>query len=376
MYDAIVVGGGLLGNSTAYHLVSRGAKTLLIDRHDQGRATDAGAGILSPETSASEADTWFNFAVEAVNYYPNLLEQLESEGAGETGYAHCGKLTVAVSEDEVAAFNQARQVIFDRQKRRGYPSEQDLYTISSEEARELFPPLAPVYGAIYYRHAARVDGRLLSGAIRKAAEGRGLEVREASVEELVRHGSTITGVKVRSEEISGGSVTIAGGAWSQAFGEQLGVQIPVEPQRGQIIHLGLPGVETRAWPIISAFHGHYMLAWPDNRVVVGASRETGSGFKPHTTVAGVQEVLSEAVRVAPGLAQAQIREIRVGLRPYTTDRLPVLGPIPGLDHIYLATGHGPTGLQLGPYSGKLIADLMLGHEVETDLRPFSVARFW
>src|SRR5262245_59049852 len=103
MYDAIVIGGGVVGNATAYHLVSRGAKTLLIDRHDQGRATDAGAGILSPETSASEADTWFNFAVEAVNYYPILLEQLQNEGAGETGYARCGMLTVAVSEDEVAA---------------------------------------------------------------------------------------------------------------------------------------------------------------------------------------------------------------------------------------------------------------------------------
>jgi D-amino-acid dehydrogenase len=119
-----------------------------------------------------------------------------------------------------------------------------------------------------------------------------------------------------------------------------------------------------------------MLAWPDNRVVVGASRETGSGFQPHTTVSGVHEVLSEALRVAPGLAPAQIREIRVGLRPYTVDHLPVLGPIPGLDRIYLATGHGPTGLQLGPYSGKLVADLMLGHSVETDLRPFSIARFW
>jgi D-amino-acid dehydrogenase len=360
MYDAIVIGGGLVGNSIAYHLVCQGAKTLLIDRHDQGRATDAGAGILSPETSAGESETWFNFAVEAVNYYPTLLEQLQHEEAGETGYARCGKLTVAVSEDEVAAFTQARRLIFARQQRRGFPAEQDLHPISSAEAQELFPPLAPLYGAIYYRHAARVDGRLLSQAVRRAAERRGLEVRQASVDRLVLQGAAVTGVVVESETVNAGSIAIAGGAWSQAFGQQLGVQIPVEPQRGQIIHLTLPGVETAHWPIISAFHGHYLLAWPDNRVVVGASRETGSGFSPQTTVAGVHEVLAEALRVAPGLAQAHIREIRVGLRPYTADRLPVLGPVPHLDNIYLATGHGPTGLQLGPYSGKLIAALMLG----------------
>jgi D-amino-acid dehydrogenase len=170
-------------------------------------------------------------------------------------------------------------------------------------------------------------------------------------------------------------VIIAGGAWSHTFSTQLGVTIPVAPQRGQIIHLGLPGLETGAWPIISAFHHHYMVAWPDSRVVAGATRETGSGFAPHTTAAGVREVLSEALRVAPGLAAAEIREIRVGLRPFTSDTLPVLGPVPGVAGVFLITGHGPTGLTLGPFSAKLVAGQMLGKAPETDLTPFSVARF-
>src|SRR5204862_33746 len=83
---------------------------------------------------------------------------------------------------------------------------------------------------------------------------------------------------------------------------------------------------TSRWPMISAFHHHYLVAWPDSRVVAGATRETGSGFAPHTTVSGVREVLGEALRVAPGLAGAEIREMRVGLRPLTADTLPVLGP--------------------------------------------------
>jgi D-amino-acid dehydrogenase len=95
-----------------------------------------------------------------------------------------------------------------------------------------------------------------------------------------------------------------------------------------------------------------------------------------TTAAGVHEVLSEALRVAPGLAQASIHEIRVGLRPYTTpDTLPVLGPVPNVREVLLATGHGPTGLTLGPYSGKLTADMILGQAGTTDISAFSVARF-
>jgi D-amino-acid dehydrogenase len=89
----------------------------------------------------------------------------------------------------------------------------------------------------------------------------------------------------------------------------------------------------------------------------------------------VREVLSEALRVAPGLASAEIRDIRVGLRPYSADTMPVLGPVPGVDDVYLATGHGPTGLTLGPYSGKAIADLVLGQGPPVDIAAFSIGRF-
>jgi D-amino-acid dehydrogenase len=92
-------------------------------------------------------------------------------------------------------------------------------------------------------------------------------------------------------------------------------------------------------------------------------------------VAGIQEVLNEALRVAPGLAQAEIRDIRVGLRPLTSDTMPVLGPVPGIEHILLVTGHGPTGLTLGPYSGKIIAEAALGQAVTTDISAFHVTRF-
>jgi D-amino-acid dehydrogenase len=86
-------------------------------------------------------------------------------------------------------------------------------------------------------------------------------------------------------------------------------------------------------------------------------------------------VLDEALRVAPGLAAAEIREIRVGLRPLTSDTLPVLGAVPEVRGVFLVTGHGPSGLTLGPYSGKVVAAQMLGQAPEADLTAFSVARF-
>src|SRR5919201_1582491 len=134
MYDVIVVGGGIVGMSTAYHLVCAGARTLLIDREDQGRATDAGAGILSPETNSRDPDAWFDFAVAAVGYYPTLVQRLQEDQGGDTGYARCGQMVVAVSEDEFALFDRARSLILGRQERRGLPSIDDLYEISGSGA--------------------------------------------------------------------------------------------------------------------------------------------------------------------------------------------------------------------------------------------------
>ena len=374
-FDAAIVGGGILGTATAYHLAAAGARTLLVDRADLGRATDAGAGILSPETNSRDPEPWFDLAVEAAAYYPAFIDRLRDEQANDTGYARCGQLVVAVSEDEVEPFARARRLVFERQRRRGRPSPADLHEIDPAEARELFPPLAPVRGAIYSRVAARVDGRLLNRALRAAAEARGLLVRTGSVERLVMTGDAVTGLVVDGDIVGAAAVAIAGGAWSEAFAAPLGVSFPVAPQRGQIVHLGLLGADTRRWPMISAFHHHYMVPWPDSRVVAGATRETGSGFAPHTTTTGVREVLGEALRVAPGLAGAEIREIRVGLRPLSADGLPVLGPVPGVRGVFLVTGHGPSGLTLGAYSGKLVADQVLGKPPALDLTAFSVARF-
>ena len=151
--------------------------------------------------------------------------------------------------------------------------------------------------------------------------------------------------------------------------------ILVVPQRGQIAHLRLSNRDTGEWPIVSGFRGHYIVSWPGGRVVAGASRESGAGFAAHTTAVGVHNLLGEALRVAPGLAAAQLGEIRVGLRPTSADGLPILGSVPPFRNVYLATGHGPHGLQLGPYSGKLVAELMLGQAREESVAAFGVARF-
>src|SRR5438445_7049997 len=99
-YDVAVVGGGLVGTATAYELGRRGARTLLVDRADAGRATAAGAGILSPETAKRDDPDWIGLVLAAGRHYETLLTQLD----GDTGWARCGILQLATRDSDLPAW--------------------------------------------------------------------------------------------------------------------------------------------------------------------------------------------------------------------------------------------------------------------------------
>jgi len=374
MYDVIVAGGGVVGATAAYLCARGGLRTLLLDRADTGRATDAGAGIIAPRTSA-RSEALFELGLRSGDFYPTLLGYLAEDGGGDTGYARCGDLRVAVTVDELEPFGALIAILGERRARHGYPTADDVREIKPDEARALFPPLARPLRALHDRTAARVDGRLLNQALLKAAAGRKVTLVRAGADRLIVENGRVAGVAAGADVHRAGSVIIAGGAWTPALAGPLGVAIAVAPQRGQIIHLQVAERATGDWPVVHAFHDHYIVSWAGGRVVAGATRETGSGFDPRVTAAGVHEVLGEALRVAPGLAGAGMLETRVGLRPLSADGLPILGPIPGVAGAYVATGHGPSGLTLGPYSAALVSELVLGRAPALDLTPFRADRF-
>jgi D-amino-acid dehydrogenase len=373
--SVVVIGGGIVGASAAYHLARRGARVTLVDREAPGQATAAGAGIIAPGTSLRPIPAFFPLAYRAVAYYPDLLADLMADGERETGYAVVGLLHVAMDPDEWARLPELAR-LFRERRDAGAPRIGDVEELDAAAARTLFPALADTHGAVHVTGAARVDGRRLRDAMRRAAARHGARSLTGEAV-LVRRGERVEAVRVGGRRLPADAVIVAAGAWAAAFADVLGAPLPIAPQRGQILHLALPNTDTSHWPIVVGFHSHYLLTFPPDRVVVGATREDGSGFDPRVTAGGVREVLSEALRVAPGLARANIAETRVGLRPASPDGLPILGRAPGLENVYVAVGHGPVGLQLGPYSGVLAADLALGLPAPEglDLAPYAAERF-
>lgn len=374
MDNVIVIGGGIVGASAAYHLARAGAHVTLVDQAQPGQATAAGAGIIAPGTSFRPPAAFFPLAFRAVAYYEELLANLAEDGESKTGYETVGLLHVATSEDEAARLLILLR-LFEERRDAGVKNMGELRLLDGREARTFFPALGVVHGAIHVSGAARLDGRLMRDALRGAAQFRGARIvvtdREAT---LVREGKRITQVVADGQTFAADRVIIAAGAWSGQFAQTLGLSLPVYPQRGQILHLQGPAEASR-WPIIVGFHSHYILTFSDGRVVAGATREDNPGFDVRQTAGGVHEALSEALRVAPGLAGTTLREVRIGLRPASPDGLPILGSVPDCENAFLATGHGASGLQLGPYSGALVANLALGKQPVLDLAPFAVERF-
>jgi D-amino-acid dehydrogenase len=383
----IIVGAGITGAACAYTASALGAEVTLIDAERPGRATVAGAGIICPWTAAVDDPAWYDFARTAAREYPALIAALADQGEADVSYRQVGALLLVGTPDQPdqaqpdqAQPDQAQPDQAGAARQRlaarsaGAPEMGEVSLLDGAQAQELFPPLRPDAIAVHIAGAARVDGRQLTAALVRAAVRQGATIRTGTATLSCRAGR-VTGVSVDGDLVEADAVVAAAGAWTAGFVEPAGVTVPVVPQRGQIVHIGLDDADTSRWPVIlPSTTGHYLLAFDGSRVVAGATREAGSGYDVRVTPGGLAEVLANALSVAPGLSQGTLLETRVGLRPVGPDIRPLLGPVRGVDGLVVATGLGATGLTMGPLAGAVAARAALDLPPEVDLSPFDPIR--
>lgn len=364
----IVVGAGVLGASTAYHLARDGAEVIVIDAARDGRATAAGAGIICPWVSGVDDPTFYALYAGGGRYYTDLVAALAELGESDLGYRRSGALVVSADSSELAFIER-----FALQRQTDAPEMGAISRLAPREARALFPPLRQDFGAVHVAGGARVDGRRLAASLLRAAQRHNatLHPGEATLRAV---GRRVVGVTVSGETISADEVIVTAGVWAPELLHRLGIPLPIQPQRGQILHLRVAGYDTRDWPVILPPGSHYLLAFDDARVVVGATREPDAGFAYRVTAAGQAEVLAHALDVAPGLAAAELIETRVGFRPVGPEVRPLLGRVRGVDGLVIGNGLGAAGLTIGPLAGRLLAELALGQTTQMDLTAFDPLR--
>jgi D-amino-acid dehydrogenase len=295
-------------------------------------------------------------------YYSDLIDALAEAGETDLGYRRVGAMLVSEDARELALMERMA-------RERAVAATGEVARLSARDARALFPPLRQGLGAVRVAGGARVDGRRLAAALLRAAVSHGAAVTHGEAA-LAVEAHRVFGVDVGAERIRADRVILTAGAWADRVLRPLGLVLPIEPQRGQIVHLRLEGVETEDWPVILPAGGHYLVPFDLGRIVAGATREIGAGFDYRVTASGQAEVLSEALRIAPGLGEATIIETRVGFRPVSRGIRPVLGWMPGIEGLAIGNGLGATGLTIGPFAGRLLTDLVTGRPPLMDLTPF------
>ncbi|WP_100400661.1 NAD(P)/FAD-dependent oxidoreductase [Bacillus sp. FJAT-44742] len=365
MTSYVVVGAGILGASTAYHLAKSGARVTIVDRRDPGQATDAAAGIVCPWLTQRRNKAWYHLAKNGAKYYPELIKELAEEGEYETGYEKVGAISLHTDEQKLK-----KTVERAMKRRENAPEIGEITLLSPAETKSLFPPISEEYGSVHVSGGARVNGRALCKALINAAEKKGASITYGDASLLFTK-DRVTGVEVEGNQIYGDQVIVTAGAWARELVAPLGINLLVSAQKAQIVHLEMD-VSTNKWPVVMPPSNHYLLSFEEGRIIVGATHEDEAGFDNRVTAGGVHGILEKALHVAPGLYHSTFLETRVGFRPMTPGFLPVIGKAPQKEGLLIANGLGASGLTVGPYLGSELANVAMGKEVGLDLENYSL----
>ncbi|KGX86595.1 oxidoreductase [Pontibacillus litoralis JSM 072002] len=363
----MVIGGGILGASAAYHLAKSGASVTIVDRQDKGQATEAAAGIICPWLSQRRNKKWYALVKGGAKYYPQLIQMLKEDGETNTGYKKVGALSLHTEEKKLDQMMKRAM-----KRREDAPEIGEITKLSPAETKALFPPLSEEYGAIHVSGGARVNGSALRQALLNAAQKNGALYINEHAEIVIEHNKAI-GVRAGRQTIYAEHIIDTAGAWSKQLLQPLGVDFAVTPQKAQIIHIDLPNVENKDWPVVIPPTNKYLLTFGGGKMVIGATHEDDKGFDERVTVEGVFDILDKVIAIAPGLGDATYETTKVGFRPYTPDFLPVFGFLPGYEGISLANGLGASGLTSGPYLGAELAKFLRGEATELDPSLYNVS---
>lgn len=347
--DVLVIGGGVIGLSTAYQLSRDGLRVTLIDRGQPGReASWAGAGILPPASWYVDHPALDQLAIAAAREQAEWSATLREETGLDDEYWPCGATYQDTPEN-----TERLAATFQRWRDQGVEAEHN--------AGEWVVP-----GEAQVRNPRRLRA-LVAGC-----RHRGVRiVPGAEVIRLVRVGEAIHRVDTAAGEFSADVYCLTAGCWTPGLARLAASSAPGKPVRGQMLLLR---PERPALGRIVHRYPHYAVPRRDGRVLIGATVEE-AGFAKQTTAEARAELLGAAARIDARLANVEVEAHWSGLRPASADRLPLVGRLPGLGNAWVASGHHRSGLQLAPPTARLISALIRGAPCELPAAPFEPSRF-
>ena len=363
-FDVAIAGGGVIGGAIALELARAGLRVAVFDRQHPGQeASWASSGILSPAPENPGMVAIVPLGKASLALYPEFVAQVEEISGKTTGFRPKGTLQALFSRDTKAELS----TIIALHHGLGLRAE----PLGAEDARQFEPALnEEVAAAVLRPDEASVDNRALTAAIFEAAQRSGAEVFSGNgAKAMWREKNRCAGLVLQNERVAAQWTIIAAGCFSVTI-EGIATYAPVRPAKGQMAALRADDLkmERVLWS-----EKVYLVPRNDGRIVAGATVEY-AGFDKRTTAGGMEKILSAAIELAPGLAEARIEEMWAGLRPDSPDHLPILGPT-DIDGLLIATGHFRSGILLTPVTARLVREWIIEQRVSVDWDRFSPLRF-
>lgn len=364
--NVIIIGGGIIGVACAYALTRAHVKrVVLIERGEIGReASRASAGMLVPQAEAEGPGPFLDLCLAGRDRYQALGDELRDTTGEDIEYCKWGLLYLLDPTEHEAAKGRAAW-----QRAAGLRVEE----VSGHQVRALEPLLNPdIGGALFFPDEAHVRPCAVVRALAAGARAGGAEILE-NVEaiDFILAEDRLRGVNAGGETILADTVVACAGAWSGRLLDLIGHRLPMEPVRGQIVRARFerPPLTHLVWGPLG-----YLVPRLNGELLIGTTVER-VGFASTPTVAGVAELCEAAKAMVPTLMTAPFDRAWAGLRPKLPDGLPAIGRFANIPNLYVATGHYRSGILLGPLTGELIANLVIGKTPPFPLDPFSPDRF-
>jgi sarcosine oxidase, subunit beta len=364
--DAVIVGGGVIGCSIAYHLARRGAKVTLLERDTLGsQSTGKCAGGIRRQFSSSA-----NVVMQQLSV--RLLAGLEAETGVDPEFRHIGYLFVLTSDEQVSDFKGLIPMWHET-------GVTDARWLEPREVRELAPLVQgdDILGGTFCPSDGIASPHAVTQAYSGAARRLGAKLLEGVEVEAILHGDgRVQGVRSTAGEIATPAVFNCAGAWARGIGAMVGIDVPVKPYpRNIFVTDAMPDV-SRRHPMTIDFATSFYFHPEGDGLLFGMgmadekpSFETGVDWS-------VLDAMAEVIdRRAPRLGTAGIHTAWAGLYEITPDHQPILGPVDGMAGFWCACGFSGHGFQQAPAVGHLLSQWYSGEPLEVPLDIFAHSRF-
>ena len=297
--DVIIIGGGIVGLSTAFKLAKDGARVTLLEKHQCGSgATGAAIGALWLP-SPLRHNSVNSLLRLSLSEFQNFATEIEKISEIPIQYRRCGGLELISSIDGVRSAQNKAVASGTLQTPSGHAPYLEL--LKSDVVSAMEPNIfLPSHGALCCRLTAAVSVEQLISSLKEGCIKLGVEIKEGSkATEIIIENDLVFGAKSNGVKIHAPNVLIAGGAWSPQIAKETEVFSSVVPEKGQAILFETPRALithiVRKKPL-------YLVPWGENQVAVGTTTEKNSGFDTKTTQVAVDGLIAGAVEIVPELA--------------------------------------------------------------------------